>query len=273
MTPSGAFRHDAGVKRIHIVGCPRSGTTLTLESMVQSFDIDGWSSKELVYAKALAVPDSAHRVYCSKQPRDFLVMVRLLPLEPDLHVVFLLRDPRDVVASRHKLDPGRYWTNLRIWKRALAAARRVFDHPRFVLLRYEDLVRDPEGTQAELARRLPFLTPTGPMREFSARADPSNQSLEALHELRPIDDRSIGRWRRHKPRVAGQIRQHGPVSDELIEFGYEEDAAWLEELEGVTPDLSPSHNPEHLTLRLRWRHALRARKAWRKYERARARRG
>jgi len=206
----------ARVYRIHIVGCPRSGTTLALEAIANAFDVDGYSSNELIYAKAFEVPDGAHRVYCSKQPRDFLVMERLLPREPKLHFVFCLRDPRDVVVSRHRLEPDRYWTNLRIWRRALSVARAVWDHPRFVLLRYEEMARDPEGTQRYLQERLPFLEPTAPLREFAASARPSDQSLEALHSLRSIDPSSIGRWRRHLPRIAGQLERHGPITHELM---------------------------------------------------------
>jgi len=257
------------VFRIHIVGCPRSGTTLALEALVNAFDIDGCATREQIYPKAFEVPDDAYRVYCSKQPRDFLVMGRLLPREPKLHVVFLLRDPRDVVVSRHRLEPDRYWINLRVWRLALDAARAVRDHPRFVLLRYERMVRDPEGTQRYLQRRLPFLAPTAPLRDFARTARPSDQSLEALHALRPFDAGSIGRWREHLPRLAGQLERHGPVTDELIELGYETDDAWLRELDGVTPDRTESHYPEQLTLRARYREFCRRRHEWRRYRRAR----
>jgi len=75
-------------------------------------------------------------------------------------------------------------------------------------------------------------------------ASPAAESLKALGGLRPIDAESIGRWRQHLPRLAGQLSVHGPITRDLIEFGYEPDDGWLAELEAIEPDLSPSHWPE-----------------------------
>jgi hypothetical protein len=36
------------------------------------------------------------------------------------------------------------------------------------------------------------------------------------------------------------------VTSELIELGYEEDDAWLATLDGIEPDMNPSHWPEVL---------------------------
>src|SRR5712664_1119421 len=54
------------------------------------------------------------------------------------------------------------------------------------------------------------------------------ESQQALGGLRPPDAASIGRWRAHKERLAGQLRIHGPITRELIELGYERDDAWLD---------------------------------------------
>jgi hypothetical protein len=145
------------VKRIHIVGCPRSGTTLALEAMANAFDIDGYASEERSFLTGLRKPDDELRIFLSKRPRDYPFAARLLPREPEMYFVFLLRDPRDAVVSRHALAPDRYWTHLAAWKRALRDARPVWDHPRFIVTRYEDLVGEPEATQRLLLERLPFL--------------------------------------------------------------------------------------------------------------------
>jgi hypothetical protein len=63
--------------------------------------------------------------------------------------------------------------------------------------------------------------------------------------------------------VAGQIRRHGSISADLIEFGYEKDDAWERELEDVEPDLEPSHWPEHDTGTIeRRRRKAKVRAAW-----------
>ena len=156
----------------------------------------------------------------------------------------MLRDPRDVVTSRHGTGMARSRAPLRMWKRNFRNARPILDHPRVIPVRFEDLVAEPDKVQAEIARRLPFLRPTGAFTEFHRRADPSAKAVKALGGVRAISADSIGKWRHHLPRLAGQLSQHGPVTAELIELGYEQDDAWLAALDGIEPDMSPSHVPE-----------------------------
>src|SRR4029453_7674218 len=87
--------------------------------------------------------------------------LRRLRFDRHFHIICMLRDPRDVVTSRHRHDMTRYWAPLRLWKRNLRHAKTIFDHPRVILVRYEDLVTKPDKVQADIARRLPFLRTTG----------------------------------------------------------------------------------------------------------------
>lgn len=226
--------------RIHIVGVSsRTGTTLLAECMTACFDIDAFEAHEAPLSSTR--PDS--RVYLTKNPRDIKIIEPALASNPRLHAVCMMRDPRDVVVSRHAEDPGRYWVPLRHWKDRVASIRRLRQHERFLLLRYEDLVRAPDRVQEFLGARMPFLTRTKPFSAFHRVAAPSALSLNALGGVRPIGADSIGRWRTHRERVAGQIRLYGPIADDLIEFGYEPDDAWLSLLDGVEPDLQASHWP------------------------------
>ncbi|HUO85174.1 MAG TPA: hypothetical protein VM534_08680 [Thermoanaerobaculia bacterium] len=104
-----------------------------------------------------------------------------------------------------------------------------------------------------LTERLPFLISRARFSDYHQVARPSGRSLQALGSLRPIDDRSVGAWRRHLPRVAGQLLLHGSITADLIRHGYEKDAAWESLLDGVEPDTSPSHQRDRFTLRLHWR--------------------
>jgi hypothetical protein len=242
------------MKRIHIVGAgPRTGTTLLAEAMRACFAIDAVERHE--------APLSRHRrrragIYLTKMPIDIPIVEPRLRIDRHFHVIALVRDPRDAVVSRHARLPDVYYTPLRLWKSHVGYIRRLRAHPRFVLIRYEDLVRDPDAVQDFIAKRMPFLRKTGTFSRFHEVADPSKKSLTALGGLRAIDDSSIGTWREHLPRLAGQLAQHGPITDELIEFGYETDGRWLALLDSVAPDLTPSYHPEHIrrpVWRLRWR--------------------
>jgi hypothetical protein len=193
------------------------------------------------------------RVYLTKRPADLGAIAPRLRLDPHFHAVCLMRDPRDVVVSRHNKDRSRYWTPLRIWKERLPLVRRFSGHARFTLIRYEDLVVDPDAAARRLTDRLPFLELTHPFSAFPALAQPSPAAVDALGAVRPFDTASIGNWRNHLPRLAGQLAKYGPITDELVEFGYERDAGWLTALAGVTPDRAPS------------RLGLGRRRPWRRY--------
>lgn len=243
------------MRKIHVIGCgPRSGTTLLTEMMVACFEIDLHTPHE---DRVFTWPKRRGSVYLAKAPRDTLIIERYLRWMRNLDVICLLRDPRDMVVSRHRLDPDRYWASLRYWKTYIPRIRRMADHPRFLTVRYEDLVREPDRIQERIAGRMPFLSRVAPFSEFHCRAEPGEKAVQALGAVRPVSTSSIGNWRNHLPRLAGQIRQHGSISDDLMEFGYESDRSWEAELAGVDPDLAPGHWPEHFSpedLQARLRH-------------------
>jgi hypothetical protein len=234
--------HGLPVKRIHIVGCsPRSGTTLLAELVAASHAVHVEPKEVPVWNR----PDRAVDVYVTKRPQDILVADFALRALPNLDVVCMVRDPRDVVVSIHGADPDRYWASLKFWKAYEPKIERLRHHDRFTVVRYEDLVRDPDAEQKRLVKQLRFREPSRPFSEFATTASPSEASLLALGGLRPVSTSSIGQWRHHLPRVAGQLAQHGSISDSLVRHGYEEDASWETSLDGVEPDLRPSHWPEH----------------------------
>jgi hypothetical protein len=214
-----------------------------LELMLAGFVFDIAARSEVSVLKL--VPPGP-RTCCSKQPREVGLAEPLLAMDPDQWFIYLLRDPRDVVVSIHNTKPDCYWANLALWRRFERQAAVVRGHPRFVEVRYEELVRNPDAVQEVLAALMPFLPRRGTFSSFHERAKPSPQSQRAMRELRPVDDRSIGTWRQHKPRIVGQITIHGTPSPELIALGYETDASWEGELEGIAPDLRPGRWPEHV---------------------------
>jgi hypothetical protein len=58
---------------------------------------------------------------------------------------------------------------------------------------------------------------------------------------------SVGRWRNHRSRIAVQLELHGPITEDLVEFGYEANDSWLQLLEGGEPDVSSSHHSEYFS--------------------------
>ncbi len=224
-------------KHIHIVGCvPRSGTTLMTELMTTCFDIDGHTEHEYSVFKEFPSPCD---ILCTKNPNDIKRVSYPLSVNPNLYVIYLLRDPRDAISSRsHKNNRNekKIWGNLKTWKEHHAIAERLEKHPNFITIKYEDLVSEPDEVQRGLQQRLPFLNIKYLFSEYHLQAKPSSKSEAALGGLRPISPVSIGNWKENKPYIKAQIEKYGDISELLIELGYERDTSWMSELDGVEPD-------------------------------------
>jgi hypothetical protein len=252
-------------QRIHIVSCaPRSGTTLLRALMHLCFEIDGYSEHEL---SILDQPDKPYDIFLSKKPREVRYVAPLLDLDPNLWVIYMYRDPRDTIVSRHRKAPDKYWTNLGVWKEQRTFVESVRNHPRFLTVRYEDLVEDADKIQDWLMEKMPFLKKRVRFSEFHTVPEISEYTLGEIGGRRPIVPASIGSWRKHKPRIAAQLALHGPVSAELIDLAYEKDDAWLRELEGVTPDNGENRAPDSPSVRQRIEEWWRARNFTAKYRR------
>ncbi|NBB66043.1 sulfotransferase family protein [Pseudomonas sp. ODNR1LW] len=247
--------HDAPrPRRLHITGAPRSGTTLLHVMILTCFDVDGPVEAEQRLRKP--VPRD-RRLVCTKCPGEVEAAAAILNLDPRLDVVYLSRDPREVVTSEHAAFPGRYFTNLRVWRRAARAAARIKGHPRFHLVDYRRLVTEPDFVQIELMTAMPWLRPLRPFSQYHLAVErPNAEWTPAMRTIRPVCPSSLGGWRRHLPRLQGQLTRHGDLADELIALGFETDRQWMRLLDGVTPDLTPSVNVETPSLRRRLKERL-----------------
>ena len=216
-------------KRVHVIGgLPRSGTTLLYELLTSCFRIDG----RVPHEKNLLSPYAYnHNIYCTKSLGEASTARTLLRWDPLLWIVCIIRDPRDAVCSvSHRRKPGQYFANLGIWNCEYPEIKKMRRHPRYVELRYEDLVHEPDAIQRYLYSRLPFLEKTHNFSEYPKCANIPEESLPALSSIRPISPSGIGSWKRHKQHLSKQIATYGDISDDLIELGYEKDRSWLIDL-------------------------------------------
>lgn len=231
--------------RVHIIGPPRSGTTLMLELMSNGFDFTARNAYE---TSLLNMPEGLDEVdsYITKRPRDHQLVASVIERDERQWFISMIRDPRDIVSSRHRLHPEVYWANLRQWREWLENTRPFRQHPRLIEVRYEELVNDPDTVQKHVANRLPCVRQTHAFSRFHQHSTPSGESLTAMGGVRPVSDSSVGNWRDNLARVAGQLKIHGSITEELVELGYETDANWLDLLDGVQPDTSSGHWPEFI---------------------------
>ncbi|MCG8392620.1 MAG: sulfotransferase [Pseudomonadales bacterium] len=221
---------------LHVVGCPRSGTTLMAEMLVACYPHQQHSEHEETLFK---VPPHEKGLRLSKKPNDALWMAPLLKRDENLYVIAMLRDPRSVICSQHKAWPGMYFCNYPVWKRAEKAIQTIQAHPRVLLVRYEDLVRDPMAVQADIEQQFPFLERAHDFNRFHEVAQSGEEARNALGGVRAVDLSRIAGWQEHLPRLKQQLERYPQLADDLITHGYETDRSWLKSLDGVEAETFP----------------------------------
>jgi len=206
--------------------------------MITCFEIDHHTDHEDRIYIQKQLPKG--EIFLTKFPGDLMVIKPFLTMMPELKVICMMRDPRDVIVSKHGSAKDQYWCSLRAWHTSIKHHRKIGGHPQMLTVHYEDLVQDPDAVQEKIQQFMPFLKKKHPFSEYHQHANPSSDSNDALRGVRPINTSSIGNWKNHLPRVAGQLKQHKSITQDLIDQGYEKDDSWLKLLGGVEPDLSPS---------------------------------
>lgn len=213
--------------RIHVVGiAPRTGTTLMAQCIQNCFKISASESHEASLFNCRWVDG----VFLTKQPYDLRKVQLRMKLDRRLHVICMVRDPRDVVTSVHSNRQSEYFTELNVWKANNRIISRISHLGNFTAIRYEDLVSDPDAVQAKIQQRMPFLSKTRDFSQWHVGTIVSEKASLALNGVRPISKSEPFRWRKHAGRIHQQISAHGPMSDELIAWDYEKDKLWVNEL-------------------------------------------
>ncbi|MDA1063273.1 MAG: sulfotransferase [Proteobacteria bacterium] len=228
-------------KHLHIVACsPRTGTTLLHEVMVTCFKVDKQYEHEIRFNEVKA---DAGQIVITKRPKDTMYMPAVIA-DPEFYVIYLLRDPRDVIVSQHGSYEGMYYSNIRLWREMHGYTQSIANHECFLQIRYEDFVNDPDATQEKIVARFPWLEKRHNFSEYHKHAVVSHQSKLAMNDVRPIAPSSIGKWKANLARIKGQQLTHGSLTPDLIACGYETSADWERMLDGVEPDLSGSRYPD-----------------------------
>ena len=218
------------MKRIHVTGCPRSGTTLLAEMMRTCFRCDGANEHETSVLNP--VPAGA-TTWITKLPGELDLLARLMPLDDRLHAVYIERDPRSVITSIHSAAAGRYATDYKSWSECHHKALTLAPESRFISLRYEELVRSPDKAQDALLAAFPWLEKKESFANYHRAASASRESLVAMNGLRQVSTDRVDSWRKHLPRIKEELVRHPEMLKDIIESGYEPDASWADVLRDI----------------------------------------
>ncbi len=257
------FRH------IHIVACsPRSGTTLLHEAMVTCFRIDRHYDHEIRFHQVEAEIDE---ILVTKRPKDTMYMPAVLDDDPELYVIYVMRDPRDVICSRHGKNREQYYSNIRLWRQMHSYAKKMRGHPRFLEIRYEDFVSDPDGTQDLIAQKFPWLEKKHKFSEYHEYAEISEKSVTAMHSIRPIAPTSVEHGQNFLAASRASRCSMARLRRTSWNVAMRHSADWEKVLDDVEPDLAPSRYPEKLYIWSRISQYLNGLRKVTKYRRLRKR--
>ena len=173
---------------------------------------------------AWAAHTAGKRRWGEKTPHHTLLHRDVLAAWPDAAVVMIERDPRDVALSwkkarfggDHVLPFAKAWV---AYAKACADVRETLPEDRWTLVRYEDLVRDP---QAHLDRFMAFLGERfeeGQLGFHTSGAEFKTDARNLAQLQKPISEKSIGSWRKGLSPAELRLIETvaGPV---MVERGY-----------------------------------------------------
>lgn len=189
---------------IYVQGCARSGNTLMRELCVSAF-----CGTELVritkhraecslshLVDLLRQPTASSLVHVASRNRENMLFMslELLRANPGVKVLWMLRDPRDVLTSIHADQPGKFYVLPERLIRSLQLYGQFKNEVQVLTIRYEELVTNPEAIQARVAQTFNLTE----RRSFAAayKFFPRfYENVRAMHSIRPIDTNSLHKWR------------------------------------------------------------------------------
>jgi len=206
-------------KRILICGCARSGNTLMFSLMQTGFDkiikvIDGPGNEQFPEE---IVED---HVVVGKMPKKVSKLHKLM--SDDLGVICMMRDPRDVLVSRHFERPKRYWTPLTRWMGTAEIANEYKNHPNVLLVKYEDLILKSSKVQNAISKKfnLDKIRDFDECYEHFDKSDKYNE--KTMNGIRPLDTSRIGSWKDNGPKekFINKLMKNKDLVELMNSFGY-----------------------------------------------------
>jgi hypothetical protein len=210
----------ADIRQIHIIGCSRSGTTM-LQAAMSAFERvmlnpGETSAAEPALAARLSIVRRAglrapaRRWYVTKRAWNWhsageIGRLAERALRDRVGIVQIVRDPRDVLLSRHRDHDRARYVSTEHWRRSVVAGRaleaQLAGRVPFLTVRYEDVILEPRAVEAALASALGLSLRPGARLDRIADSIASagiavwDRLTAATHGMRNADARSIGKWR------------------------------------------------------------------------------
>jgi len=214
------------VPPIVIGGCGRSGTTLLLSVLgahpailafpeeLYAFYPKPFRLRRVLNAVHEYGKQQAWRRWCEKTPKNVRAFGDILSAFGDeIRLIHIVRDGRDVITSHHPNDSSRYYIPPERWVADVQAGLTYADQT--CLVRYEELVREPEAT---LERICNYLNEELDLKMLAFEENTTVRENKAWEgrSIKPLRNDSIERWR--MPENAERVQEflNYPGAAELL---------------------------------------------------------
>jgi hypothetical protein len=217
-------RQSTPCTRILISGFPRAGTTMMLLMMKCFSECNVKSGGE--YHPVLHAKVKSKGCYVIKQPFGYFedfpppYDYDLLINQYGYRIISMMRDPRDVLVSRHKKDLSKYWVMPMFVFRNCEEYLKHQDNPSVLFVRYEDLVNDPVKEMHRIAEFVGAVYNDGFVNFYKLR-DASSKINISLNGPRPIDTNSISNWKKPGNKEYIESIMTDELKDYIVKLGYE----------------------------------------------------
>ena len=168
-------------------------------------------------------PTKAHvvkgRIVIGKYPKRAHQLAE--SIADDLGIVFMMRDPRDVLISTHYLKPDQFWVEPARW---IAVAQAAIEHADQIhLVKFEELIREPDVVQNRLADcfGMHMLCNFSECHTHFDSTDTKN--LRAMKGARPLDPTRIDNWRdggAKQAYIESLLQENVQLREYQARFGY-----------------------------------------------------
>ncbi|MDT9225495.1 MAG: class I SAM-dependent methyltransferase [Limnospira sp. PMC 1279.21] len=215
------------IKRVYIRGCPRSGNTLILYMCRAGFKNSHILEEQEIPVKEKSFADkvtfgtfpsphtSPHRKIWAEHFLD----------DEDAGIIFMLRDPRDVLLSDHGLKPGQPWIgDPQRWIDNAVLLQKLESHPRVIPVKFEELLTKPNEVQEKIAKAFGLEIGVPFSECWKHFAMPTLNNLQSLKGIRPLDSTRIGNWKGDNEKsnyVTNKLQAQSKIFALMDHFGYD----------------------------------------------------
>jgi hypothetical protein len=139
----------------------------------------------------------------------------IVPKE-EIYLIYIVRDPRDVLTSKHGLSERKYYVEPSRWLASINAGeiliKKLENYKNMLVLRYEDIVNYSYETRKIIENKFSLHLNTevedwSKLKENLQNIAIENNMIAYMHKLRNFDPSSIGKWRNdpEKMEYIGQL--------------------------------------------------------------------